>query len=226
MPGMNGFSVCREIRKNSDVPIIFITARVLDEDKINGCFLGADDYVTKPFSLPVLHAKAKRVWYQSITNSYLWLGEEFMKHNVVIWKKRRPKMAVFREMVLYYHPDTSDKTRLLKGVLVRMGIRIKNIAPSQINETVGTLAGLPGFRAENALEVQEKETEALPFIPEEMLVLHGFSSRRLDELLGQLRKAKVPPIALKAVLTESNCKWSFYELYQEIKAEHEKMKST
>lgn len=59
MPGMNGFSVCREIRKNSDVPIIFITARVLEEDKLNGYSMGADDYVTKPFSLPVLYAKAK-----------------------------------------------------------------------------------------------------------------------------------------------------------------------
>ncbi len=58
MPGMDGFALCREIRKNSDVPVIFITARVLEEDKLNGYFLGADDYVTKPFSLPVLYAKA------------------------------------------------------------------------------------------------------------------------------------------------------------------------
>lgn len=58
MPGMNGFTVCREIRKESDVPVIFITARVLEEDELKGYSLGADDYVTKPFSLPVLHAKA------------------------------------------------------------------------------------------------------------------------------------------------------------------------
>lgn len=58
MPKMDGFVLCREIRKNSDVPIIFITARVLEEDKLNGYSLGADDYITKPFSLPVLYAKA------------------------------------------------------------------------------------------------------------------------------------------------------------------------
>lgn len=58
MSGMNGFTVCREIRKNSDIPVIFITARVMEEDELNGYSLGADDYVTKPFSLPVLHAKA------------------------------------------------------------------------------------------------------------------------------------------------------------------------
>ena len=58
MPGIDGFAVCREIRKNSDVPVIFITARVLEDDMLNGYSLGADDYVTKPFSLPVLYAKA------------------------------------------------------------------------------------------------------------------------------------------------------------------------
>ncbi len=58
LPEMDGFAVCREVRKSSDVPVIFITARVLEEDKLNGYSLGADDYVTKPFSLPVLYAKA------------------------------------------------------------------------------------------------------------------------------------------------------------------------
>ena len=58
MPGKDGFAVCREIRSRSDVPVIFITARVLEEDMLNGYSLGADDYVTKPFSLPVLYAKS------------------------------------------------------------------------------------------------------------------------------------------------------------------------
>lgn len=58
LPGADGFSLCRKIRKISDVPVIFITARVMEEDKLNGYSLGADDYVTKPFSLPVLYAKA------------------------------------------------------------------------------------------------------------------------------------------------------------------------
>ncbi len=59
MPKMDGFTLCRGIREESDVPIIFITARVLEEDMLYGYALGADDYVTKPFSLPVLYAKAK-----------------------------------------------------------------------------------------------------------------------------------------------------------------------
>jgi len=58
MPKLDGFAVCRRIRENSSVPVIFITARSREGDMLAGYELGADDYVTKPFSLPVLHAKA------------------------------------------------------------------------------------------------------------------------------------------------------------------------
>lgn len=57
MPGLNGLSVCRALRRQSDVPIIFLTALSDEEDKLLGYELGADDYVTKPFSMAVLHAK-------------------------------------------------------------------------------------------------------------------------------------------------------------------------
>ena len=57
LPGMTGFEVCRRIRKDSDVPVFFLTARVLEEDELSGYAAGADDYITKPFSLPVLYAK-------------------------------------------------------------------------------------------------------------------------------------------------------------------------
>ena len=57
MPGLDGLSVCRAVRKNNDVPIVFLTALSDEEDKLLGYELGADDYVTKPFSLSVLYAK-------------------------------------------------------------------------------------------------------------------------------------------------------------------------
>jgi CheY-like chemotaxis protein len=50
MPGMDGLDVCRELRRESNVPIIMLTARVEETDKLIGLELGADDYVTKPFS--------------------------------------------------------------------------------------------------------------------------------------------------------------------------------
>ncbi len=58
MPAMNGFEVCREVRGKSAVPIILLTAKSTDDDKIYGFELGADDYVTKPFSPKVLVARA------------------------------------------------------------------------------------------------------------------------------------------------------------------------
>ncbi len=57
MPKIDGRSVCRALRRFSDVPIIFLTALSDEEDKLLGYELGADDYVTKPFSLAVLYAK-------------------------------------------------------------------------------------------------------------------------------------------------------------------------
>lgn len=58
MPGMDGFSLCREIRRKSITPIIFITARGREEDILYGYDIGCDDYIVKPFSLAELFAKS------------------------------------------------------------------------------------------------------------------------------------------------------------------------
>lgn len=57
MPKADGFQVCRTLRRRKDTPVIFLTARTAEEDQLRGFQLKADDYVTKPFSLPVLHAR-------------------------------------------------------------------------------------------------------------------------------------------------------------------------
>ncbi len=59
LPGKDGFTVCRELRAVSDVPILMVTARREDVDKIRGFGFGADDYVEKPFSPSVLVARVK-----------------------------------------------------------------------------------------------------------------------------------------------------------------------
>lgn len=59
LPKRDGFSVCREIRKTLSTPIIMVTAKEEEADKIMGLELGADDYVTKPFSIKVLLARIK-----------------------------------------------------------------------------------------------------------------------------------------------------------------------
>lgn len=59
LPGKNGFEICREIRRQSDIPILLVTARKEDIDKIKGLGLGADDYIVKPFSPVELMARVK-----------------------------------------------------------------------------------------------------------------------------------------------------------------------
>jgi DNA-binding response OmpR family regulator len=59
LPGIDGFTVCRKLRKTLDIPILMITARREDIDKIRGLGLGADDYIEKPFSPGVLVARVK-----------------------------------------------------------------------------------------------------------------------------------------------------------------------
>ncbi len=59
LPHVDGWSVCKRMRKTSSVPIIMLTARAEEDDKLMGYELGADDYVTKPFSPKILVAKSK-----------------------------------------------------------------------------------------------------------------------------------------------------------------------
>lgn len=59
LPGVSGFDICREIRKDKNVPVIMVTAKKTDVDKIRGLGLGADDYIIKPFSPTELVARVQ-----------------------------------------------------------------------------------------------------------------------------------------------------------------------
>jgi DNA-binding response OmpR family regulator len=59
LPGCDGFEVCRGVRRNSDIPIIMVTARADSHDVVRGLEAGADDYVSKPFAVPELSARIR-----------------------------------------------------------------------------------------------------------------------------------------------------------------------
>ena len=61
LPGIDGFTTCQKIRESLRIPIIMVTAEDRDEDKVRGLTMGADDYVTKPFSTTELAARVKAV---------------------------------------------------------------------------------------------------------------------------------------------------------------------
>lgn len=81
LPDTNGFDLCKEIRHFSDIPIIFLTARNEEIDRIVGLEIGADDYVTKPFSPRELSARVK-VILKRVNNSIIQIqGQTFTLDN-------------------------------------------------------------------------------------------------------------------------------------------------
>ena len=67
LPGIDGFAACTAIRENKDIPIIMMSARGDDESKLTGYKLGADDYLEKPVSIPILTAKVRALLHRSET---------------------------------------------------------------------------------------------------------------------------------------------------------------
>lgn len=82
MPDIDGWEACRQLRKTSNVPIIMLTARTDDVDKIVGLEIGADDYVTKPFNPRELVARVKAVLRRSQSKSVS--GDRIMLGNLQI----------------------------------------------------------------------------------------------------------------------------------------------
>jgi DNA-binding response OmpR family regulator len=89
LPDMDGIEICRRVRKSSDVPILMLTARDEDVDKIIGLEVGADDYLTKPFNPRELVARVKAVLRRSTTDRRRDGGEEIRHGDLVINAGRR-----------------------------------------------------------------------------------------------------------------------------------------
>jgi two-component system response regulator RegX3 len=79
LPGMSGLDVCRQIRTSSDVPIIMLTAKDSEADKVAGLELGADDYMTKPFSMRELVARVRAQLRRSARSGVLAQSNEVLR---------------------------------------------------------------------------------------------------------------------------------------------------
>ncbi|WP_075982823.1 response regulator transcription factor [Bacillus massilinigeriensis] len=86
LPIVNGFEICRQIRKEQDVPIIFVSAKKEDVDKIRGFGLGADDYLVKPFSPSELVARVKGhlARYEQLIGRHVKRENKFIIGNIQI----------------------------------------------------------------------------------------------------------------------------------------------
>lgn len=123
---------------------------------------------------------------------------------------------------LLYNLEHSEKGKKVKFLLIRMGIRIKNIQPQQYQIPLGILSGVSKL---------PEDADAFPSytgegFEEEMLVMKNFTNAQLDEFLYRMRREGIPRIDLKAVLTPSNLSWDSLTLYEELKKEHAAMQNT
>ena len=92
LPGIDGFAACSVIREHGNIPIIIMSARDDEESKLLGYKLGADDYVEKPLSIPILTAKIRALMRRS--ESSTGLDEKLSYDNILIEKDKR---AVYKD---------------------------------------------------------------------------------------------------------------------------------
>jgi DNA-binding response OmpR family regulator len=130
LPGMDGIEVCKNVRKESDVPIIMVTARVEEDDRLRGLDLGADDYVSKPFSPRELVARVNAVLRRTKRNTEKQLesGNRLTAGAVVIDLDRRSATVLGSEMDL-----TPTEFRLLSYFVEGRG---RTVSREQIIENV------------------------------------------------------------------------------------------
>ena len=100
MPGMDGLEVLKQVRETSGVPVILLTAKGTDADKISGLELGADDYLAKPFNPEELTARARAVLRRSQARETPTTGNRLVCGNIVIDLARRTVYVNGKPVVL------------------------------------------------------------------------------------------------------------------------------
>ena len=112
LPDGEGFEFCRWVKAQAAVPVLFLTARDLEEDALNGYELGAEDYVTKPFSMKILLKKIDVILKRTETDGHLCFDDGFLKADFETAKTE----AGGQERVL-----TPTEFRLLKQFVTNRG---------------------------------------------------------------------------------------------------------
>ena len=118
LPGIDGLNVCRTLRNESDVPIIMLTAKTTEEDRLTGLDLGADDYVTKPFSPRELAARIRAV-LRRLPGETIQRGPEEVRHGKLAVNFPKHEASLAGRVI-----DLSPIEFKLLGALVREPERV------------------------------------------------------------------------------------------------------
>ena len=150
LPKIDGLDVCRELRKTSQVPIIMITARGEETDKVIGLELGADDYVTKPFSIRELLARIKAVLRRNqpageVESSVLKGPHGLELDDLIQHLLINSGRVLSREQLLSqaWGYDFVGGTRAVDSAIKRLRAKIRNHLPEL--EVIETVRGI-GYR--------------------------------------------------------------------------------
>ncbi len=125
LPEVDGFTICKELRKDSDVPVIFITAKHNEQNRLYGYNLGCDDYVSKPFSLAELYAKVMALIRRSkglVRDEIMTVGKirlDPFRYAVYVDEAEvtlRPKEYAILKILMENHHKVMSREVLLVGV--------------------------------------------------------------------------------------------------------------
>lgn len=166
LPDLSGEEVCEKVRKVSPVPILMLTAKVEEEDRVKGLNLGADDYLTKPFSLRELVARVQAILRRS-TQDLLAQKLSYYQGRLEI---DATKQAVFKDRQLIHLTPAEYKILLL---LVRYPGR-----PFQREELIERVYGFDyegvGRGIDQHIKNLRQKLEDHPKSPNWIVTIHGF----------------------------------------------------
>lgn len=121
LPLKNGWEVCEYIRKKSETPIIMMTARDSELDEIHGLEIGADDYITKPFSINVLSTKIKKYLKLNIQKEYVYKEIEYsFKDEILKIKNERINLSTREKNLLEYFIKNRNKPLSRNNILLEI----------------------------------------------------------------------------------------------------------
>jgi len=117
LPGMDGLAVCEKLRAESDVPIIMLTARVDESDRLTGLDSGADDYITKPFAPRELAARIRAVLRRTSPKEDAEEGQKIQRFGPIELDMRAGSVKVDGKMLRF----TATEMRLLSYLMINGG---------------------------------------------------------------------------------------------------------
>ena len=101
LPGLDGFAVCKKIRELGNTPVLIVSAKTEKEDKLNGLFLGADDYIEKPYDIDIMLAKIKGIFKRQYSMDDITDGNlRLNKVNRTAYKENQPLELTAKEFDL------------------------------------------------------------------------------------------------------------------------------